>query len=797
MENVVSAEMEWVVPPDMRIVPAASLDSTGSSDHRGMSTDVAIYRPRARRVAKIIGDAEAALLARFQRPTTIGDALIAYCAEHGGDPRELLMKAHGFLNQLARDGIIVPADSPEAAVVAPLFEAGQRIGAFVVVRCVSFAIDTEVYQAHDEKGGCCAVKIARNDSRNALDALEREASILARLGGAVSPRLISAGHVQERPYVTMSWHEGESPDTAARRIAADSLLGRARLARLAGAVLDAYVEFERCGVVHGDLHPGNLLVAPEGRAVFVDFGLATIPGDARWSTAPRGGIPFYIEPEYASALLSDRAPPQASAHGEQYSLAAILYRILTGVSYLQFSAEEAEVRRQIVDDDPRTFSDVGAITWPGVERVLRKALSKRPQDRFASVHDFRSAFADASRTHAASAARSTSESTRFVAHLSTKLAETAYAGRASLECARGGGAGAAFALYRLACVADDHRLLSAADIWATKAAQSNTSALMDSDDGAHADRERRLPLLFSAAGAHLASIHIQSALGNPSGVRDAVDGFCHGAREHLPSIDLTFGQAGVLLGVALVLGIPGIDADQRQTLVEFGRAIEDALAVRIRSLSRIHECAEVPNLGMAHGWAGILYSVMRWSQSAELPIPNYVISRLRELEACATFTRRGARWPWRDRLDDDTPSFMPGWCNGSAGFVHLWLLAARTLDASFDALARRAAWDAWEWNTPAWDLCCGGSGRAYALIALYRHTGDRAWLERALRLAARAVRDAGHAPLDATFRPSHNLNRGEAGVAVLAAELETIEDARMPLFEAERWPLPVTRGARG
>jgi serine/threonine-protein kinase len=79
-------------------------------------------------------------------------------------------------------------------------------------------------------------------------------------------------------------------------------------------------------------------------------------------------------------------------------------------------------------------------------------------------------------------------------------------------------------------------------------------------------------------------------------------------------------------------------------------------------------------------------------------------------------------------------------------------------------------------------LCCGDAGRAYALLALHRRTGDEAWLPRARTLADRAMAAAGD---PASAPPS--LYQGPLGVAVLLADLERPEWARMPLFEAEGW----------
>ena len=192
--------------------------------------------------------------------------------------------------------------------------------------------------------------------------------------------------------------------------------------------------------------------------------------------------------------------------------------------------------------------------------------------------------------------------------------------------------------------------------------------------------------------------------------------------------------------------------------------------------------------GIAHGWAGVLYAVMRWAQSTRSPLPNGIDGRLHELAACAEETGRGIRWPrvLRQRLGDETVDYVPSWCNGSAGLVHLWTLASSLQDEPrWLELAERVAWNAWEYShgSGMFDLCCGAAGRAYALLTLHRHTGDATWLRRAESLADRA----GHAA-DDDQGIAHALYKGSLGVAVLAAELDRPLDARMPLFEHEGWP---------
>ncbi len=91
------------------------------------------------------------------------------------------------------------------------------------------------------------------------------------------------------------------------------------------------------------------------------------------------------------------------------------------------------------------------------------------------------------------------------------------------------------------------------------------------------------------------------------------------------------------------------------------------------------------------------------------------------------------------------------------------------------------------------NLCCGVAGRGYALLRLYRHTGSPVWLERARRLTLHAVRSLRHTARDPQ---AMSLYKHWLGIALLAADLQRPEQACMPLFESEGWPVsaPGTHG---
>jgi serine/threonine-protein kinase len=185
----------------------------------------------------------------------------------------------------------------------------------------------------------------------------------------------------------------------------------------------------------------------------------------------------------------------------------------------------------------------------------------------------------------------------------------------------------------------------------------------------------------------------------------------------------------------------------------------------------------IANLGIAHGWAGFLYTTLLWSVvTDEEPHPD-VDRRLAELARLAEPAGRGVAWAWSLGPSHST---MPGWCNGSAGHVALWTLAHRVLGRT-DCLdiPVRAAWDVWDAPDMAGRICCGLAGRAYALLDVARATGDAAWIRRARVLGERAAN--GH------FEPDRQMGlyKGRFGLAVLAADLDRPETATQPLFGLE------------
>ncbi|HEX4965645.1 MAG TPA: lanthionine synthetase LanC family protein [Thermoanaerobaculia bacterium] len=784
-----------LLPPDVLLIPVAELTEELRGQLRCEAGDFAVTRPRSRAPSRVV-DAEAAeLLAEFKSPRTIVEAVLRYSLAHEADPQETLEQAYPLLQGLLSIGFLVTEGDSAAEGIHPALNPGDEVAGCEILSCVQVLDDTELYQVRrDAEPRFAALKIERPAAAGKTGTFEREAAVLRYLDGDGAPRLLVAGESGGRRHLAIEWLPGVDAASAADE------LRRARdsqgLLALCLAIVRAYAVLHERGVIHGDVHPRNVLVAADRSMRLIDFGFA------RWDGAPaplaevgRGGVAFYFEPEYARAVLAGDAPPEASAPGEQYGVAALLYQLATGLHCRDFSLEKKEMLRQIAEEPPLPFAARGIDPWPDLEAVLARALSKNPGDRFASLAEMAVALdgveTEEERQRPAGPSPAEGLLTRMLERIgfASPLLAAGLPGppRASLES---GAAGIACACLRLAQLREDAGLLSLADLWSARALDDggHDGAFYDPESGLHPQVLGRISPYHTASGLYCVQALVAHALGDGGTQLEAVSAFLTVAGEPCENPDLTLGRSGALVAAVLLLDTLTGEASAavRAELIAFGNVLLAELWSELDAQPPIARCDRLANLGIAHGWAGFLYATLCWCRATGSErFPARLKERLAELAAAAQPWGRGLRWPWYGAVEGHARNagFMAGWCNGSAGFVFLWTLAHRVLgDPGFLALAEGAAWNAWESPEGGGSLCCGLAGRAYALLSLHRHTGAPEWLARARGRANRAA-------VDAEKRPGReeSLYKGALGAALLAADLARPEASAMPFFEAEGW----------
>jgi serine/threonine-protein kinase len=342
-----------------------------------------------------------------------------------------------------------------------------------------------------------------------------------------------------------------------------------------------------------------------------------------------------------------------------------------------------------------------------------------------------------------------------------------------------GAAGIAYAIYRLARLRGEPRLLALAGAWVQKAfaLSSDPKAYCDPDRGITPETVGQVSLFYSACGLHCVDALVRLALGDPDGSARAIEAFVDRSRGPCDNSDLFLGAAGLLLGCAELVESAGTSSSpDLNLLLKRGDEIADVLSEILYS-EPIATSARIRFLGIAHGWAGIVFALLRWTRATQRNVEPLLATKLDELAELAIPYDGGVCWT----IHNNSSSVMPGWCHGTAGYTMLFALAHEVLRVPRHAdLAERAAASAWDIEPTSGYLCCGKGGNGYAFLAAYRLTGARVWLDRARVAAQRAWSDK------STLRYRDSLSKGALGVALLASELDSPATAAMPLFEPVR-----------
>lgn len=776
-----------LLPSDVLLVPVAELQPALRHGLTCAPDDVAITRPRGRARSLLIDRDAAGLLARFRQPARISDVVAAYASERGLDAAEVLREVFPLLRRVHAAGYLVPAGAARDAGADFTLPPGTIIGEWTARRGVQVIDDTEIYAIAGDGRGQAALKIAREPGAGYVrNLLAREAVVLRHLAGTPGPALLDTGTHDGRSWLALEWLPGNdilvTANDLRRRQTPD---GRRRLLALAVALLNAYAALHDRGVIHADVHPKNVLVQPDGTVRLVDFGLSrALPPLPGLAEPPRQGVGYFFEPEFARAALEGAAAPAATVAGEIYGLGALIYLVLTGEHYQRFTIDRQAFLQQIATGPPTPFAGYGLAPWPEVETVLARTLAKDPSARFPAVRDFAAALrpmlapGPLARTPGAlplpdDLAAWRVDGPRFPAALQASPT-------ASLHY---GAAGIAWALYRSACQRSEAALLADADIWASRAvaALGTTEAFWNPAIGITPAVTGPASLHHGPPGVYLVQALVAHARWDVETMNRALRGFVTACRAETAPFDLVMGAPGLLLGCALLLeAIPDDPLlPTRPPLIELGTHLAADLERRLSALPPVAACRELPVLGMAHGWGGALYALMRWAEARHRLPPLDAPRRLAELAELGPAVDGERRWPRRLGEPPDGP-FVASWCNGAAGHVHLYLLAHTLFRDDRWLHVAEAAGRVAAIPVAGASLCCGRAGQAMSLAALARRTGDKSWHNRAVALLGDGA--------SADTEPAQSLFKGAAGVLLAHSELEVATEARMPCCEAEGWP---------
>ncbi len=269
----------------------------------------------------------------------------------------------------------------------------EALGKYEIRRTLGRGAASIVYEGWDpaiqRRVAIKAVQIgdlADPETEELIGRFRREAQAAGRL---VHPNIVTVydyGETPELAFIVMEFIEGPTLRTLLERHERFSVQ---EIARIMEDILAALEFSHERGVIHRDIKPANVMLTGHDsatrRAKLADFGIARIESSNLTQAGTIMGTPSYMSPEQFLGEAVD-------ARSDIYSAGVLLYQLLTGER--PFEGTISAIIHKVLNTQAPAPSRLTNSSPPGMDFVVRKAISKRPEDRFPSA----AAFARAIRT---------------------------------------------------------------------------------------------------------------------------------------------------------------------------------------------------------------------------------------------------------------------------------------------------------------------------------------------------------------------------------------------------------------
>jgi serine/threonine-protein kinase len=193
-------------------------------------------------------------------------------------------------------------------------------------------------------------------------------------GGLSHPNIVTIydiGHAGDAVYMAMEFIEGEELRTllAGERLAADTALD------IAAQVAEGLGYAHSRGIIHRDIKPANIMVARNGPAKIMDFGIARMrQSDVKTQTGFMLGSPKYMAPEQLLGKAIDH-------RCDLFALGVLIYEMTVGAPPFA-GADITQLMYQIVHAAPPAPTAVNPRLPPMLDLVVARALAKDPEGRY-------------------------------------------------------------------------------------------------------------------------------------------------------------------------------------------------------------------------------------------------------------------------------------------------------------------------------------------------------------------------------------------------------------------------------
>ncbi|WP_287998505.1 serine/threonine-protein kinase [Acidiphilium sp.] len=265
-----------------------------------------------------------------------------------------------------------------------------KLGKYDIVRILGRGAMGTVYEGFDPIiARRVAIKTVNLDDTDDAEAAEgllrfrREAQAAGRLTHPNIVGIYDYGETDGLAYIVMEYVEGETLKSVLDRGERFATVDALRMMR---SLLAGLAYSHDNGVIHRDIKPANVMITRDDQVKLADFGVARIESSSLTQAGTMIGTPSYMSPEQFMGQTIDMRT-------DIYSAGVMLYQLLTGEK--PFEGSITAIMHKVLNVEPPAPSALSISVPPRLDAIVRKAMAKRPDDRFADAREFAQALATA------------------------------------------------------------------------------------------------------------------------------------------------------------------------------------------------------------------------------------------------------------------------------------------------------------------------------------------------------------------------------------------------------------------
>ena len=284
------------------------------------------------------------------------------------------------------DEVLADLRGKRAPVEQQRLKSGAKLGPYQIIKPIGSGGMGDVYLASDTRlDRQVAIKVLPpefSEDAGRKERFKREAKTISQLAHPNICTLFDVGEQEGLDYLVMEFLEGE---TLAEK---KTPLPIPQVLKIGTQIAQGLAAAHKQGIVHRDLKPANVMITKSGAVKLLDFGLAKDAGVI--SMKGTGSKPLTAEGTIVGTLPY-MAPEQiegkeTDARTDIFAFGAILYELTTGKRAFE-GETKASLIAAIVSSEPKPLIELQPLTPPALQHVVKKCLSKDPDDRWQSATD--------------------------------------------------------------------------------------------------------------------------------------------------------------------------------------------------------------------------------------------------------------------------------------------------------------------------------------------------------------------------------------------------------------------------